>query len=438
MLFRKIQSEIEDYLNNPGNKILLVDGARQVGKTYIIRDSGKKLFANYIEINMAEDEIGNRRFMNVHSVDDFYFQLSVVAGNLMNSREDTLVFLDEIQVYPHLLTLLKFLREDNRFTYIASGSLLGVTLSETSSIPIGSISVKRMYQLDFEEFLRANGYGADALNVIKKKYEANESLDESTHKNLLEVFRRYLLVGGMPDAVNSYIAEKNIVKVRNIQKEIHSFYAADASKYDRARRLKIRHIYDMVPSYMENKKKRVVIKDIDNVKGKTFKNYEDEFDYLLSSGITLGVKAVSTPVYPLVENSTKNLIKLYLNDVGILTSVLYPANVDPILTDIASINLGSVYECVVASELKAHDHELYYYDNKKNGEVDFLTNDDANLKVLPIEVKSGKNYSIHHALDTFLADGKYPVDMGIVLSNEREIKVEGKVKYCPIYDVMYI
>ena len=159
---------------------------------------------------------------------------------------------------------------------------------------------------------------------------------------------------------------------------------------------------------------------------------------MLSSGITLGVKAVSTPVYPLVENSTNNLIKLYLNDVGILTSVLYQANVDPILTHIASINLGSVYECVVASELKAHDHELYYYDNKKNGEVDFLTNDDANLKVLPIEVKSGKNYSTHHALDTFLADGKYPVDMGIVLSNEREIKVEGKVKYCPIYDVMYI
>ena len=356
----------------------------------------------------------------------------------MKEKENTLVFLDEIQVYPHLLTLLKFLKQDDRFTYIASGSLLGVTLSQTSSIPIGSIMVMRMYQLDFEEFLLANGYGKEAIDVLRQKFENRESLDETTHNNLLGAFKKYLLVGGMPDAVNSFVSEKNIYNVRQIQKEIHDFYAADASKYDRANRLKIRRIYDMIPSTLENRKKRIVIKDIDGVKGKTYSQYLDEFEYLISAGIALGVKAVSTPVYPLVENSTKNLIKLYLNDVGILTSVLYPANIDAILKDISSINLGSVYECVVASELKAHGNELFYYDNRKNGEVDFLTNDHDNLKVLPIEVKSGKDYYIHRALDVFLQGNKYPVERGIVLSNERIIKTEGCVTYYPVYEVMFM
>lgn len=417
---------------------MLIDGARQVGKTYIIRDSGRKLFKNYIEINLAEDEISGRRFSDVHSVDDFYFQLSTIAGPSMKEKENTLVFLDEIQVYPHLLTLLKFLKEDDRFTYIASGSLLGVTLSHTSSIPIGSIMVMRMYQLDFEEFLLANGYGKEAIDRLRQKFENSESLDETTHSNLLGAFKKYLLVGGMPDAVNSFVSEKNIYNVRQIQKEIHDFYAADASKYDRANRLKIRRIYDMIPSTLENRKKRIVIKDIDGVKGKTYSQYLDEFEYLISAGIALGVKAVSTPVYPLVENSTKNLIKLYLNDVGILTSVLYPVNIDAILKDISSINLGSVYECVVAFELKAHGKELFYYDNRKNGEVDFLTNDHDKLKVLPIEVKSGKDYYIHRALDAFLQGDKYPVERGIVLSNERIIKTEGSVTYYPVYDVMFL
>ncbi len=438
MLFRKIQSVIEAYMRNPGNKILLVDGARQVGKTYIIRDSGKKLFENYIEIDLAEDRNGDRRFQDVHDPSDFYFQLSMMAGQSMKEKNNTLIFLDEIQEYPHLLTLLKFLKQDDRFTYIASGSLLGVTLAKTSSIPIGSITIRRMYQLDFEEFLYANGYGQEALQIIRKRYENGESLDETTHRELMETFRRYLLVGGLPDAVNTYIAEKNIYKVRQIQNEIHDFYVADAAKYDKEHRLKICRIYDMIPSELENKKKRIVIKDIDGVKGKTYKNYEDEFDYLISAGIALEVKAVSTPVYPLIENSTKNLLKLYLNDVGILTSILFPVNMDAVLKDTASINLGSVYEAVVASELKAHGHQLFYYDNRKNGEVDYLINDHERMKVLPIEVKSGKDYYIHRALDTFLEGGRYPVERGIVLSNDREIRTDGPVTYYPVYDVMFL
>ncbi len=438
MLYRKIQKEIETYLTTPSNKIMLLDGARQVGKTFIVRESGQRLFKNYIEINLSEDAIGNRRFADVHSVSDFYFRLSVIAGQSLGTREDTLVFLDEIQEYPHLLTLLKFLKQDDRYTYIASGSLLGVALSRTSSIPMGSITVLRMYQLDFEEFLYANGFGFDAIQILREKYLARETLDESTHNDLMRLFRMYLLVGGLPDAVNSYLRDNNIHHIRQIQQEIHDYYRADAAKYDKENRLKIGRIYDMIPSTLENKKKRIVIKDIDGIKGKTFANYADEFDYLISAGIALDVKAVSTPVYPLIENSSKNLIKLYLNDVGILTSILYSTNVDPILYDIPSINLGTVYESVTAQELKSHGHELYYYDNKKIGEVDFLTNNHNDLSVLPIEIKSGKDYYVHRALDTFVSGDKYPVHHGIVFSNARKIETIESVTHYPIYDVMFL
>lgn len=438
MLKRKIADLIEQHFRSGSERILLIDGARQVGKTYIIRYVGNKLFTNFIEINMLEDSVGSKLFECATTVDDFYLRVSMIDGNKMGKAEDTLIFIDEIQAYPHLLTLLKFLRDDNRFTYIASDSLLGVTLSETTSIPMGSIRKVRMFPLDFEEFLYANGMNEFAINALKKKYEAQESLDEATHGKMMGFFRRYLLVGGMPSAVNAYLETKNIQAVREIQREIHEYYAADASKYDAERRLKIRRIYDQIPSNLENKKKRVVAQRIEDKKGCTFANYEDEFEYLISSGIALNVQAISTPTFPLIESSGKNLLKLYLNDAGILTAILYGNNIRAILDDERSINLGSVYESVVASELIAHGYNLYYYDNRSKGEVDFLIDDYNSLSAVPIEVKSGKDYTVHSALNTFVKNDDYHVKKAIVLSNAREIRTNGKVVYLPIYDVMFL
>lgn len=438
MLYRKIASVIEEHLRSDSDRILLVDGARQVGKTYIIRYLGKKLFPNFIELNMVEDSIGDQLFLNTKTVEDFYLQVSMLAGDKMGKKEDTLIFLDEIQAYPHLLTLLKFLRQDNRYTYIASGSLLGVTLSETTSIPMGSIRKIRMFPLDFEEFLYANGMNETVLQALRQKFENLETLEESMHNKMMDLFRKYLLAGGMPDAVNAYIQEKNIFMVREIQSEIHDYYAADASKYDEERRLKIRRIYDLIPSNLENKKKRVVAQRIENKKGKTFADYEDEFEYLISAGIALAVQAISMPVFPLIESSGKNLLKLYLNDVGILSAILYGTNIRAILDDVKSINLGSVYESVVASELAAHGHRLFYYDNRSRGEVDYLIDDYDSLSVVPIEVKSGKDYTVHSALNTFVKNEDYHITKAYVLSNTREIKTKGKIIYIPIYFVMFL
>lgn len=437
MLYRKIEKVIEAHLTSDSKKILLIDGARQVGKTYIIRHVGKKLFENFIEINMVEDSLSNRLFANTKSIEDFYLQVSMLAGDRMKKKENTLIFIDEIQAYPHLLTLLKFLSQDDRFTYIASGSLLGVTLSQTSSIPMGSIRKVRMFPLDFEEFLYANGMNELVITSMQKKFERLEALDEAMHNKMMDMFRKFLLVGGLPDAVNSYLEEKNIQSVREIQKEIHEYYAADASKYDEENKLKIRRVYDLIPSNMENKKKRVVAQSIENKKGKTFNDYRDEFEYLISAGITLNVQAISNPAFPLIESTGKNLLKLYLNDVGILTGILYGNNIRAVIDDERSINLGSVYETVVASELIAHGHKLFYYDNRNKGEVDYLINDYDSLSAVPIEVKSGKDYTVHSALNTFVSNEDYHVKKAFVVSNERTVTQNGKITYIPIYYIMF-
>jgi len=438
MLFRKIESTIREYLQSNSNKIMLIDGARQIGKTYIIRHVGSDLFTNYIEINLAEDFKRERLFANITSVNDFYFKLSTKYGDKMDMKENTLIFLDEIQTYPELITMLKFLRQDDKFTYIASGSLLGVTLSFTSSIPMGSIQVVRMYPLDFEEFLKANGFNDYAINTLRQFFLDNQSLDEAMHDKMLDLFKKYLIVGGLPDAVNAYIETKNIAKIRSIQDEIHTYYAADASKYDTEKKLVIRKIYDMIPSNLENKKKRIIFKDIENNRRGLYEHYQDEFEYLTSAGIALGVTAITEPKFPVIQSSKKNLLKLYMNDVGILTSILYKNNPAAILTDQKSINLGTVYENVVAMELKAHGFDLFYYDVRSKGEVDFVVDDYDALSALPIEVKSGKDYTIHRAINTFLSNKDYNVKKGIVLSNAREVKYgENGTLYLPIYYIMF-
>lgn len=440
MLYRKITSYLEDYLKSDSDKILILEGARQVGKSFSIREVGSRLYQNYVEINFVEDDEGKQLFKNIHKKEDFYLTLSMVAGDKLSSRDDTLVFLDEIQHYPQFLTMLKFLREDGRYRYIASGSLLGITLHDTTSIPVGSIIRKEMFQLDFEEFLIANGFGAEAIDRLRQSYMNRQSLAEQRHNHVLDLFHRYLLVGGLPDAVNTYLNTHNIVRVREVQEGIRNLYAADAAKYEKehTKKLLIRRIYEMIPSQMENKKKRIVAQKIRGKEGDRFAHYQEEFEYLISSGIALAVHAISNPHFPLSESLQKNLLKLYLNDVGLLTGLLYHNNIRPVIDDVRSINLGSVYESVVAQELRAHGHKLFYYDNRKQGEVDYLIDDHTAMSAHPIEVKSGKDYSVHSALNNLLKNPDYNIQAATVISNGREIYQKGKITYMPVYFVMFM
>ncbi len=293
--------------------------------------------------------------------------------------------------------------------------------------------------MDFEEFLVANGVGDLVLQTMHRNFERLAPMPDAIHRKLLDLFRKYLLVGGLPDAVNEFVNTKNIVEIRNIQNNIHRLYGIDAARSEAVNnRLKIRRIYDMIPSNLENKKKRVVVKDIENKQGKRMSDYVEEFDYLVSSGIALEVKAISKPSFPLIANSGKNLLKLYMNDVGLLTAQFFGTSIKAVVEDVPSVNLGSVYETVVAQELKAHGFDLYYYDNKKNGEVDYLIDDVPNLSVCPIEVKSGKDYKVHSALNKFLQIKEYGVKRAFVLSNAQNVEVKDGVTYFPIYYVACI
>ena len=438
MLKRKFTSVLEQYLTENTNKILLVNGARQIGKSYLIRYVGKKLYPHFVEINLQKDKEGPAIFSHVHTTQELYMQVSTIANEILGNKSDTLIFLDEIQAYPHLLTMLKFLREDGRYHFIASGSQLGIALAETTSVPMGSVAIETMYQLDFEEFLWANGAGQEAIDGMRDLFEKRQPLPEGLHRYILQQFQYYLLVGGMPDAVNHFVESHNMREVRDIHRDIHELYRTDASQYDAERKLMIRRIYDMVPSQLENRKKRIVYQNIEDKKGKHFADYQNEFEYLIESGITLEAKAVSQPKYPLAESSSKNLLKLYLNDVGLLTYLLYGLNINAVLQDERSINLGTVYESVVAQELRAHGFKLYYYDNKKKGEVDFLINDYSTTQVLPLEIKSGKDYKEHSALSKFLDEKEYNIHQAIVFSNEPRVWQDKGIWYMPIYYIMFL
>ena len=230
MLYRKISKDIEAHLRSGSDKIMVVEGARQIGKSYIIREVGNRLFKNFVEVNFVRDDESEGLFRNIHKLEEFYLTLSMLAGGKLGDKSDTLVFLDEIQHYPQYLTMLKFLREEGKFTYIASGSLLGIALRNTVSIPVGSIIRKQMYQLDFEEWLMAEGWGREALEHVHNCFRKQISLTEELHEKMLGEFRKYLLVGGLPDVVNTYLETHNIVRVREIQESIRDLYKEDAAK----------------------------------------------------------------------------------------------------------------------------------------------------------------------------------------------------------------
>ena len=436
MFYRKIEEKINDYYLDKDAKILVIDGARQIGKSFIIRETGKRFFKHFIEINLKDDWEGNRFFENIRTIEDFYLQVSALYGNDLGNVSNTMIFLDEIQSYPHLLTMLKPLKADARYRYICSGSLLGITLQHTF-IPMGSIDEVKMFPMDFEEFLLASNVGKDVISYLRNCFVERIPPAEGIHKTILGLFKRYLLSGGLPDSVKAFVEAKNVYEMRENQTLTYRYYSDDAAKYDKEHSLKIRRIYDYLPSYMENKVKRIQFNKIEGASKASMGRYQDEFDYLISSGCVLGAKAVSNPVFPLCQSTSKNLIKLYYNDVGLLTNILYKNNIDALLNKDRGVNLGSVYETVCAMELSAHGHELYYFDSKKVGEVDFLLNDYENTSILPIEIKSGNDQNNFRAIPKLVKE-PYNLRQGYIFGNENIIEEKSNLITFPIYMIMFV
>ena len=434
MIHRKIDNFFDDFFRNT-NKALLVTGARQIGKTYSVREAAKRNFDNFIEINFITSPEAVGIFNGAKDVGEMLFRLSAFVDKPL-VKGKTLIFFDEVQVYPEVVTLIKFLVDEGSYRYVLSGSLLGIELNNLRSEPVGYMDVKEMYPLNLEEFLSAVGMAQSVIDVLRKCWEERTVVDDFVHRRLMQAFRLYLVVGGMPQAVQTYLDTNNLQAVIAVHRSILLEYQRDIMKYkrdDNNQKLYIEDIFKLIPSELNAKNKRFILKNL-NEKAR-FATYENSFLWLRDAGVALPTYNVEEPKLPLLLAKTRNLFKLFQSDIGLLTSQFAGGIKLRLLDDSQAINFGSVYENVVAQELKAHGFDLYYYNSKRLGELDFVVEYQGN--VLPIEVKSGKDYERHNALTNVMSSAEYAIPTGLVLSNGN-VKVDGKVVYMPMYMLMFL
>lgn len=425
---RDIKEKIVNWLNNKHNALLL-DGARQVGKTYIIRECLRESGLNVIEINFIESPEFIELFDTAENANDVLIRMSVRFGQQMIPGK-TIIFLDEVQECKEIVTKIKFLVEDGRYRYILSGSLLGVELNDLRSAPVGYLDVLDMYPMTLFEFYKALGISDRIFDLITDSYTKRIKIDDYIHKQLLSAFYLYLIVGGMPDAVNTYLKTENIESVQEVQQNILRLYHQDFAKYekDNKEKLKLREVYDTIPSELSEKNKRFKLNKLGT--GMNYDRVENTFLWLKDAGVALPVYNVTEPVIPLEINTKRNLFKLFLSDVGLLTAQYSTEARMKILSQNEGINNGGLFEDVAAQELFAHGYKVWYYNSKKQGEVDLMI--EQGEDVLPIEIKSGKDYKRHSALSNILSDPNYNIPEAFVFSNAN-VSRNRKVTYLPMY-----
>ncbi|MDY5994034.1 MAG: ATP-binding protein [Succinivibrio sp.] len=410
---------------------LLIEGARQIGKTFSIRQFGKK-FKTYIEINFIEQPEAISLFKDLSNTKDLLARLSLFTKQKLIKR-DTLIFFDEVQICPEVITYIKFLVDEGSYNYILSGSLLGIEINDLRSVPVGYLTIKRMFPLTFREFALNLGLNSSILENLETSFKEKKPVDDFIHKKMMELFRVYLVVGGMPAAVNRYIETNNLNEVIDIQNQIVNLYKKDITQYDKNNKLAIAQIFELIAPQLNSQNKRFIIKDIKS--GVKFDRYENSFLWLKDAGVALPVYNVETPKIPLKLSKSRSLFKLFMSDVGLLASEYSQGIQLKIISGDDKLNYGAIFENYIAQELTACEHDLYYYNNKKRGELDFLIEYDG--EVLPIEVKSGKDYKVHRALSNIMDCGEFNLNRALIFNNSN-LKVEGKLTYAPIYMAMFL
>ncbi len=432
MLYRKIEREIQNWITND-NRALLVEGARQVGKTYIIRKSLENANCEYIEFNLLEQPSLVDLIAKSETVDDMVTNLSLFADKPFH-RGKSFIFFDEIQEFKELATKIKFWVDEGSFRYIFSGSLLGVELKDIKSAPVGYMKTLTMYPLDFEEFLQIYNFSDDLRASLYRSFVEKIAVNDVVHKRMMKIFNIYLNVGGMPAAVDKFKETKDLETVMDEHNGIILQYKKDFTRYESEdKKLYLTKIFDLIPAELNSSNKRFNVKDIKE--GLRYSRSEDDFMWLAEAGVAIPVYNVAEPSIPLLLNEKSSLFKLFLSDVGMLTTLYGKATKMQLLLDADDINNGALYENVVAQELYAHGFKLYYYNSKKFGELDFVI--EYKGKVLPIEVKSGKSYQRHSALNSIMKVQNYSIEEAFVLSNFN-VEKRNNIIYYPIYMVMFL
>ena len=432
MLQRKIYKQIEAFYKDGPKKALMIIGARQVGKSFLAEAFCKANYKSFIKLDFIENPEYISALAGAESTEEILLRLSALFGDRMIPGK-TMIFFDEVQECRELITHIKYLVQEGSYSYILSGSLLGTVFHDIASVPVGYLDIVQMYPLDFEEFALANGVGANVLDALRGSFETKAPVDSFIHERMMQLFELYLIVGGMPAAVSTYLESKNLRRVADEQNAILRLYRRDISKYDAQNRLYLNEIFDLIPSELNAKNKRFILKNL-NEKAR-FDKYYDSFLWLKNAGVALPVNVVDEPKIPLLLSKSQNLFKLFSNDVGLLAAQYGGEIQIRILQHETTINFGSIYENVAAEELTAHGYTLYYYNSKKFGELDFVIEEGG--KVLPIEIKSGKEYYRHNAMDNVLMQSNYGLEEGYVFCGGNVEQI-GKITYFPIYMLMFL
>ena len=427
MLLRKIISELNEWRKGTHHEALLIKGARQVGKTTIIREFAKRHYPYFVEINFEMSPLAKQAFGGNLDANTIITQLSLMGFGPFVEHE-TLVFFDEIQSCPAARTAIKFLVEDGRFDYIESGSLLGLNYRDVSSYPVGFERTVNMYPLDFEEFLWAKGVSGQAIEQIIVSLQKRESLNDFMHNRLMDYYREYLITGGMPEVVNTYIGNPDFSLTLMQQRKILTGYRDDIAKYAGRDKAKAKMFFDAVPAELSKEKKRFFIADIEKKAGAG--KYENAAEWLRDAGIAYFSYNTHNLLLPLEQYEKRNLYKVFLVDTGLLCAMWD----EPIQWDIIrggiDINEGALTENFVAAELVRQGYSLHYYDRKSRQELDFLIS--ARNKIDVIEVKSGKDYKHHASLDSISSTGNNHIGQKIVISRF-PLESTGSVLYLPLY-----
>ena len=411
----------------------MIEGARQIGKTTLVEEFARKNYECFAELNFLTDRQAQAVFDTSLSADSIitnltaYLQQPLVPGK-------TLVLLDEIQECPTARTAIKFLVEDGRFDYIETGSLLGVKTRQVASYPVGFETHLRMFPLTFMEFCRANGVQQLTIDYLSSCFEERKQVGDAVHNTMLRLLYAYLVVGGMPEVVQKYVDTHDIAATMRLQADILDLYRLDIEKYAEDKdKTKIRAIYDAIPSQLDDKNRRFVLADLSKTARQ--ERYRSSFLWLTDAGVALPCYNVTSPVTPLEGSSNHSLMKLFMGDVGLLCAASLGNVQFDLLQGRVDVNLGSVMENAIAQELRAHGFSLYYLNSRKVGEVDFLVQNGR--RVIPVEVKSGKDWTSHKALYNMLDVADWGIDEAFVLC-KGDVERRGRITYLPLYMAMFL
>lgn len=429
---REMYYKLLDWKNNPKKKPLIIYGSRQVGKTYLINEFGKNNYEYLYYINFEFDVSAKKLFAGNLDIKTLLFQLSTYNVDVPIVEGKTLIFLDEVQKCPQVLTALKSFSIDGRFDVIVSGSMLGIIMHEVSSFPVGYVEKLHMRPMSFKEFLWANNYTDELIENFKEYYDKEISLPPLVHEKLCDLFLHYIVVGGMPEVVGEYIETSNLYNVLKAQRRIIDDYKDDIAKYATIMmKEKVRECFESIPDQLAKDNKKFQYKVIKQ--GGTARYYGNSLSWILDSGLGIKVNRLKTFDIPLRAYKDPNSFKFYLNDTGLLLAFYNQNLSNEIINGNLGVFKGGVFENVVAQCLLDNELEIYYYQKSDNLEIDFITC--FGNKIIPIEVKSGKNtkaISIKNIIE------KENLDYGIILSMNNLNCSNQKVKYIPLYMIMFL